>query len=137
MQEINADMIRKVLNEPDPMMEAFSALIKSVASDAVEILASALALTGHDPSQLPSEFFVQAVLIEAEKVFQPVDRNKWMDIYDSYAQIKRLVAADPSLQAQILQSRAGAQERVQNSPEIRNLREVTGPPVSDLLNGDF
>lgn len=144
MKEINADAVRQVLSDPDPVLEALSLLLKSVAADAVEILAGTLAMIGHDPSQLPAEFFVQAVMIEAEKVFQPIGRQKWIDIYDSYQQVKTLVDNDPVLKAEVAASKDAMPTRLRTAKHkqamgLPNSVQQPGyaPSVDDLLDGNF
>lgn len=144
MEEINADMVRRAINEPDPVLEALSLLLKSVAADAVEILSSTLTMIGHDPTQLPAEFFVQAIMIESEKVFKNISREKWIDIYDSYQQVKGLVDGDPALRAEIQASKDTLPQRLRQAKHQQAMaqpeptsRAGYAPSVNDLLDGNF
>jgi hypothetical protein len=125
MSEINADMLRQVINTPDPTLEAFSMLLRSVAGDAVEAVAITLGMLGQDPAKLPGEYFAQAVLVEADKVFLPISRERWIEIFDSYHEIKNIVANDPVLKAEV---------------EARNNERRANTPKEDapsLLDGNF
>lgn len=144
MKEIDANMVRQAINEPDPILEALSLLLKSVAADAVEILSATLSMMGHDPSQLPAEFFLQAVMIESEKVFKDITREKWIDIYDSYQQVKALVDADPQLKAEIQASKETLPQRLRQAKHQQAMsqpeptsRAGYAPSVNDLLDGNF
>lgn len=128
MGEVNADSIRSVINTPDPVLEAFSMLLRSVAADACAAVSGALAYTGNDPSRLPGEFFAQAILVEADRVFVPITREKWIEVFDSYQNIKDIVNNDPRLKAEVEARRMGAQGTTITTTETS---------TSGLLDGDF
>jgi hypothetical protein len=100
-------------------------LLRSVAGDAVEAVAITLGMLGQDPAKLPGEYFAQAVLVEADKVFLPISRERWIEIFDSYHEIKTIVANDPVLKAEV---------------EARNNERRANTPKEDapsLLDGNF
>jgi len=125
--EVSAEQIRSVINNPDPIIDAFSMLLRSVAGDAVEAVAITLGMLGHDPRSLPGEYFAQAVLVEIDKVFVEVSREKWIEIFDSYHKIKEIVNADPQLKAEVAARNAQRYE----APESPK------PEAFGLLDGNF
>lgn len=131
MQEISADTIREVLSNPDPMLEALSLMLKEVAMETVFTVAGMLSVFGASPDMLPAEYLIQAVLVEADKVFHPVSRDNWIKIYDGYHQVKAVIDADPSLKAELDKAYAAAVATVEEAA-------ATEAKVDNaLLDGDF
>jgi hypothetical protein len=96
-EDITADTIKAAIDSPNPMMEALSNLLKTVAHAAVENLSDVLRMLGVDPVTMPGAFFAQALLVEADKAFVPISREEWINVYDSYQQIKAILAGNPDL----------------------------------------
>lgn len=132
MTEINRDSVNAAITEPDPTLEALGLLLKEVSADMVRTLASVLAMTGHNPTGMPAEFLLQAVLVEAEKVFNPISRDNWIKIYDSYHAVKAVIEANPDIQAAL----AARRELLRSGAQV-----PTGVPVPEvvdsLLDGQF
>lgn len=131
MSDINAEDIRAAMADPDPVLEAFSLLLRSVAADAIQAVAMTLIMTGQDPSHVPGEYFAQAVLAESERVFLPISREKWIEIFDAYQHIRSLVDSDPELKAQVKRHREGTEQR------ITDAADAPRKSVDELLDGIF
>lgn len=127
MTEINTDSVRAAINEPDPVLESLGLLLKEVSADMVRTLASVLAMTGHNPTGMPAEFLLQAVLVEAEKVFNPISRENWIKIYDSYQAVKAVIEANPDIQAALAARRAA----------LHGQAEAPAQTPDSLLDGQF
>lgn len=134
MQEINADMVRAAMADADPMLEALSILLKSIAQESVAALAGTLSMIGQNPREMPGEFFVQAMLVEGEKVFKSITRERWIAIYDSYTRIKSLVDGDPELKAELVAHKAGTEDRLERA--LSEKPKATAS-VESLLDGQF
>jgi len=129
MEEINAETVRAAIHDTDPSLEALSLLLKSVAGDAVAILAGTLRMMGQNPADMPGEFFLQSVLIESERAFKPISREKWVAVYDTYMQIKAVIETNPDLQKELRSHKESAAERLSQA--------VSQDSLDGLLDGDF
>jgi hypothetical protein len=132
MQEINAEVIREVIANPDPMLEALSLMLKQIATETVHAVAGMLSMMGASPEMLPGEYLLQAVLVEADKVFHPIDRDNWIKIYDGYHKVKAVIEADPALKADLDRAFTAAVAHVEDT-----IVDVPAPAVNSLLDGDF
>lgn len=133
MEEINEDAVRAAIRDTDPQLEALSLLLKSVAGDAVTVLSSTLRMMGHNPAEMPGEIFLQSILIEADRAFQPISREKWISIHDTYMQIKSIVESNPGLQQELKAHKEGVGERLSRAADALG----TDGPIAGLLDGDF
>lgn len=100
-EEINADMVRAAVVDPDPMMEALTTLLKTVATEAVAGLSTVLGMLGVDPRTMPGTFFAQAILVAADGAFLPISREDWITVYDSYEQIKEILVKNPDIREEL------------------------------------
>lgn len=105
---ITADTVRNAIQDQNPVLEALSYILKEVSHDTVFSLAAVLAQLGVDPSTMPGEYLIQAVLVEADRVFKPISREDWIKVYDAYTQIKSVIDANPELRNEIKQKHEAA-----------------------------
>jgi hypothetical protein len=127
MSEISAEQIREVISNPDPVLEALSLMLRELAGETVDALATVLSMLGTNPTQLPGEYLLQAVLVEADKVFAPVSRENWIKIYDSYKEVQRVIEANPELKSELNKSFGKAAETSAAKED----------PFEALLDGKF
>lgn len=120
MEEITVDTVREAVTASDPMMEAVAILMREIARDAVGNLAGILSMTGADPTLLPGEYLLQAVLVESDKVFKPISRERWIEVYDVYHTVQGIIDANPDIKEAYQQE-----------------HQVQGSPVDALLDGLF
>lgn len=136
MQEITPDTIRDVIANPNPLMEALSFLLKEIADEAVTAVESVLSVVGSDPAQLPVAFFIQAMLVEAEKHFRPIaSREEWLKIYDAYVAVKAVIESNPDIKAQ-LEGQLGRPVQARQVP-ASSLPVPSVSELENLLNGEF
>lgn len=127
MTDITPETVHAAITSADPVLEALSILLKEIAVEAVGSLSAVIRLTGNDPALMPGEYLLQAVLVEADKVFQPVSRETWLQIYDAYHAVKAIIDANPELAESMRQHKESA---------ISELR-TTESAVDALLDGQF
>lgn len=135
MGEVTADVVRQAMENADPVLVALSILLREVSTDAVMTLAGMLAMTGHDPSKLPGEFLVQSVLVESEKIFKHIDRESWIQIYDSYHEVKAVVDANPDLRDNIEDYAKKTKQHMRDV--VLGLPDDTAVASDPLLDGQF
>jgi hypothetical protein len=112
MEEITKATVEKAITEPEPMMDALSHLLKSVAMESTAGLASVLVMLGVDPATMPSQYFIQAMLVASDGVFQPVTREDFIACYDTYEQVRKVLEDNPDLHSALIAKKAGRQEGV-------------------------
>jgi hypothetical protein len=100
MGDINVDTVRETLNDVNPAMEAVALYLKGLSRSIVGELAASLIMVDVQPAEVPAEFLVQAVLVEADRVFKGISRENWIKIYDSYTGVKAVIDAHPELKAE-------------------------------------
>jgi hypothetical protein len=140
MSEINAETVRSAINNADPVLEALSVVLKEVTAGAAEALVEVLGMLGHDAHQMPGEFLMQSMLVESEKTFQPISRENWIKIYDSYTEIKAIIDGNPDLQGEIVKHKESQTERLTSAAaSTEPVHHVVGGElkIDKLLNGDF
>lgn len=98
MSDINYESVKAGLTDTNPAMEALSGVLRQVSAYAAGQVGSWLLMAGVDPSTMPAEYFLQAMLVEAEKVFQDVkDQDNWNRVYTSYKEVNEILTANPDL----------------------------------------
>lgn len=112
MENINAETVRAAVNESNPVLEALSILLGEVSRDAVSSLAGVLGMVGVPAETLPGEYLLQSILVEAEKVFKHITRERWIDIYDSYQQVKAVIDANPDLKDEVAKKHDADREKL-------------------------
>jgi hypothetical protein len=140
MSEINAETVRSAIKNADPVLEALSVVLKEVTAGAAEALVEVLEMLGHDAHLMPGEFLMQSMLVESEKTFQPISREDWIKIYDSYTEIKAIIDGNPDLQGEIVKHWETQEERLTSAAaKSEPVHHVAGGElkIDKLLNGDF
>ena len=123
MEEIDKDVVERAINDPNPVMEVLSNLLKSVATEAVGGLAQVLVMLGVDPASMPGQYFAQSMLVAADGVFGTISREDWIECYDAYLRVRKILDENPELRATLMEKKTGTQ---------------LAPPADDpLLSGEF
>lgn len=112
MSDISRESVEDAIDNVDPVLEALTMMLKELAAETVAALEAIVTLVGSDPSELPGEFLLQAVLIESDKVFQPIDRDEWIRIWDSYHEVAAIIEANPDLKAKIQGNTSNAMDKL-------------------------
>ena len=129
MEEINYETVRSGMTDTNPAMEALSAVLRGVGHTAVHEVAAFLAAAGVDPGTMPGEYFIQAMLTEADKVFSPVDPANWGRIHEAYTQVNAVLAANPELR----QVRAEALAKASAVPADEMTEDQVNALAEDIL----
>lgn len=141
MGEINVAQVRDAIQNADPVLEALSVILREITGGAVDALAEVLMVLGHDPSIMPGEYLVQAMLVESEKVFGSISRENWIKMFDSYTEVKAIIDANPQLKDEAMAHRGTETERLAAATRshISGEHHVTGGSldIDKLMNGEF
>lgn len=124
--EINYNDVRQGIEETTTASEALRALLRGVLSEAVSAVANGLHHGNIDPTTMPAQYFIQAALVEAEKIFVPfTGQESWNAVYSTYVRVNQIMEASPELRA--LRERRLSQNQPPEASEVDAfLKEVFG-----------
>ena len=132
MDDINYNEVRAGIEQNTPEAEALGSMVRGVLREAVAVIANGLHNAGVDPRTMPSDYLVQAALVEAEKVFRPFSgQEAWNEVYTTYLRVNLVMREHPELQQlrqEVLRAKIAGKEPATSSEADVDafLRDVLG-----------